>query len=124
MESFEQQAKLFRTLMHPARLAILEVLRGGEQCVCHMEAFLGLRQAYSSQQLMILREAGLVQDRRDGWNIFYRVTQPAVYDILDATNVLVGAPPMSSANAIRTESGHSKCECPKCKEAEQMKIRN
>ena len=72
-QPFEAQAQLLKVLTHPARLAILNILRDGEHCVCHMEAYLGYRQAYISQQLAVLREAGLIQDRRDGWNIFYRV---------------------------------------------------
>jgi DNA-binding transcriptional ArsR family regulator len=61
-DSYDSQVKLFKALMHPARLAILNVLRTGEACVCHMEAALGYRQAYLSQQLMVLRDAGLVDD--------------------------------------------------------------
>ena len=92
MEEYETQAKLFKALMHPARLAILDILRDGEECVCHMEAILGYRQAYISQHLMVLREAQLVVDRRDGWNIFYRTTQPEIYTVLDAARQLIGMP--------------------------------
>jgi DNA-binding transcriptional ArsR family regulator len=60
----QRQADLFRALMHPARLAILDLLRAGEACVCHLEAHLGYRQAYLSQQLAILRTAGLIRDSR------------------------------------------------------------
>ena len=67
---YDQQTQLFKLLTHPVRLAILEILRVGEHCVCHMEAHLGYRQAYISQQVAVLREAGLIRDRRDGWNIF------------------------------------------------------
>lgn len=108
---FEPQAKLFKTLMHPARLAILEILREGEECVCHMETILGLRQAYISQQLAVLREAGLVQDRRDGWNIFYRVTRPEVYDVLDAAYQMVGGEELTRSIMDQAEV----CPCPKCK---------
>ena len=81
---YEEPASFFKLLAHPARLAILEILRNGEECVCHMEATLGYRQAYLSQQLAVLREAGIIQDRRDGWNIFYRVMKPEIYQVLDA----------------------------------------
>ena len=84
MEIYLTQAQLFKVLTHPIRLAILEELRGGEQCVCHMEAVFGLRQAYISQHLMVLRDAGLVTDRRDGWNAFYRVSKPEIYKVIDA----------------------------------------
>ncbi len=78
MEPYQDITELFKVLIHPTRLAILEMLRTGEECVCHMTAMLGLRQAYVSQQLRVLREAGLVIDHRDGWNIFYHVTRPEV----------------------------------------------
>lgn len=105
--SYEAQAQLLKLLTHPARLAILNILSDGEHCVCHMEAHLGYRQAYISQQLMVLREAGLIQDRRDGWNVFYRVSEPRIFTILAAVEGLVGKcsePP--AAQVI--------CPCPKC----------
>src|SRR5690349_29500 len=55
--STQRQARLFHALMHPARLTILNTLRDGEACVCHLEARLGYRQAYLSQQLAALRAA-------------------------------------------------------------------
>ncbi len=109
MEPYELQSKLFKALAHPARLAILDILRQGEECVCHMEAILGYRQAYISQQLMVLREAGLVEDRRDGWNIFYRVIQPSIYDVLDDTRRMLGEP-VSSAGLQPAAD----CPCPHC----------
>jgi ArsR family transcriptional regulator len=105
-------AALFKLLSHPSRLAILQVLRDGEQCVCHIEATLGLRQAYISQQLMMMRQAGLVTDRREGWNIFYRVVRPEVYALLDAAISTVqpeGAPVL-----LMRRAKPAACPCPKC----------
>jgi DNA-binding transcriptional ArsR family regulator len=65
MEIYEQETKIYKSLMHPARLAILDLLREGEHCVCHIEATFGFRQAYFSHHLMFLRDVGLVEDRRD-----------------------------------------------------------
>jgi ArsR family transcriptional regulator len=105
---YEDQTQIFKVLTHPARLAILDILRDGEHCVCHMEAHLGYRQAYISQQLSVLREAGLVLDRRDGWNIFYRVADARVYTLLDAVQIMTGktTPPLSGEEVA--------CPCPKC----------
>jgi DNA-binding transcriptional ArsR family regulator len=105
---YEHQAQLLKVLTHPARLAILEILRDGEHCVCHMEAHLGFRQAYLSQQIAVLREAGLIQDRRDGWNIFYRVTDHRVYTIMDAVQIMTGekAPVVDMEGVV--------CPCPQC----------
>ena len=115
MIAYDNSAKLFKALMHPARLEILEILRDGEHCVCHIEAALGQRQAYISQQLSVLREAGLVQDRRDGWNVHYRVTQPQVFALLDVANAMVGGPP--GKHTLSHSADLSNCPCPRCASA-------
>lgn len=107
MEIYEQETKLYKALMHPARLAILDLLRGGEQCVCHMEAAFGYRQAYISQQLMVLKEAGLVEVRREGLNIFYRVIHPEIFGVMDAMRALTGIQP---ARPLKSDV----CTCPNC----------
>jgi ArsR family transcriptional regulator len=114
MKPFEPQAKIFKALMHPVRLAILNELRQDEQCVCHLEARLGLRQAYISQQLMTLREVGLVSDQRVGLNIFYRVTNPSVYAMLDTAGEITGSAEPESMDFERTNNKVAACPCPKC----------
>jgi DNA-binding transcriptional ArsR family regulator len=109
MSEFTSQANIFKALMHPSRLSILEILRDGEQCVCHLEAVLGCRQAYISQHLMVLREAGLVEDRRDGARIFYRVIKPEVFNLVDAAMRMSGLEPHHE-NFSKVKN----CPCPKC----------
>jgi DNA-binding transcriptional ArsR family regulator len=82
MGTYQEQARYFHVLSHPVRLQILDILRGGEECVCHIQSVLGKRQAYVSQQLMVMRDAGLVTDRRDGLNVYYRLTDPSVAEML------------------------------------------
>ena len=74
-----------------------------------MEAHLGLRQAYISQQLMVLRDAGLIQDRRDGWNVFYHVAEPRIFAVLSAVEQII--PPHQGMQKPRAEVI---CNCPKC----------
>ena len=110
VRTHQEQAKLFRALGHPARIAILSILRDGEQCVCHMEAMLGLRQSAISQHLMVLRSAGLVEDRRDGWNIYYRRTHVSHARLSGALKLI--------ASSRHSELPHAHaggaCPCPKC----------
>jgi DNA-binding transcriptional ArsR family regulator len=82
MSDYQETARFFHILSHPARLQILDILRGGEECVCHIQSVLGKRQAYVSQQLMVLRDAGLVADRKEGLNVFYRLTGSDAADVL------------------------------------------
>ncbi len=114
IQPFEAQARFFKALTHPARLAILELLRDGESCVCHLEAYLGLRQAYISQQLAVLRDSGLIQDRRDGWNIYYRVVDTRTFEVLDVVQKLTGRViPDIHRSGFR-------CSCPRCLAEQQV----
>lgn len=111
---YERQAKFFRALMHPARLALLDVLRDGEACVCHLETALGYRQAYISQQLGVLREAGMVADRREGWNMYYRVVMPQVFELMDMVRMAVHDDDLRRSAPRRLAD----CPCPKCHSTE------
>ena len=76
-------ARLFHVLSHQGRLRILDELRKDEACVCHLQAVLGRPQAYVSQQLRVLREAGLVADRKDGLMVYYRLADGQAAHLLD-----------------------------------------
>ncbi len=105
---FEDEVAILKALTHPARIQILEILREGERCVCHMSAYLGFRQAYISQQLSVLREARLIQDRREGWNVYYSVVDPRIFEILDDVQALSGK------SGLATAAARSECTCPHC----------
>ena len=81
--AFETEAHLLALLAHPIRLQIVDLLRHGEACVCDMQAALHQRQAYVSQHLMALREAGLVTCRKDGLRVYYQLSDPRVLRVLD-----------------------------------------
>ncbi len=81
--AFETEARLLALLAHPIRLQIVDLLRHGEVCVCDMQAALNLRQAYASQHLMALREAGLVTCRKDGLRVYYQLSDPRILRVLD-----------------------------------------
>ena len=110
MNAYETESDFLKTISHASRLAILDILRESEQCVCHIEATLGLRQAYISQQLMVLKQAGFLEARRDGLNLYYRVVKPEVFTVLDALR--------SASRVFPTVPQHKHaridCPCPKC----------
>jgi ArsR family transcriptional regulator len=68
-------AGLLRTLAHPARLMIVCTLAEGEFSVGQLEQELGIHQPTLSQQLTVLRDAGIVETRREAKQIFYRLTE-------------------------------------------------
>jgi len=105
VSGYETDASKLKVMGHPVRLQILDMLRVGEICVCHIERSLDKRQAYISQQLMTLRDAGLVDSRKDGLQVYYRLVDKQVVDLL---NLLIGSPTTERLEVLEG------CNCPNC----------
>ncbi len=92
---YERKAELFKTLGHPGRIRILEILVAGEQSVAELLPQVGLEASHLSQQLAVLRRAGLVTSRREGSTVIYELSSPVVGDLMRVargllTDVLAG----------------------------------
>ena len=109
----EKLSRIFRAISTPARFQILTAIGNGEACVCHLEALLDMRQAYISQQLMEMRDAGLVDTRRDGRYIFYRLTEPDLLNLLIDIGKLFGVPTEEMDRLLNAEP-LPQCCCPDC----------
>lgn len=83
------KANLFRVLGHPARVRILELLRDGERSVGALQAELELDSGGTSQHLAALRRIGLVESRREGTSVYYRVGDERVFDLLEAGRAII-----------------------------------
>lgn len=113
---FTQQANYFRALAHPVRLQILAILRQGEACVCHLEAILRRRQAYISQQVRVLKEAGLLVERKEGLFVFYRLADPVLISLLDQTIAFTQTQTRMDTSMLLFSGLEAKqCLCPICK---------
>ena len=80
---------MFRTLGHPARVRILELLRAGERTVGALQEELDLDSGGTSQHLAALRRSGLVRSRREGTNVYYEASDPVVFALLEVGRALV-----------------------------------
>jgi len=109
----EQIAQLLRSIDQPARLRILMAIGQGEACVCHLEAMLGLRQAYISQHLMALRQAGILTARREGRYIYYRLSDQQLLELIQMTAAITGVDENTMQTLIQNEP-LPLCECPNC----------
>ncbi len=106
-------AEYLKVLGAPFRIRILLSIGQGEACVCHLETELKKRQAYISQHLMVLRDAGILDTRRDGKYVFYRVADPAIFDLIRSAAEILEIP----EEDLPELSGSVKlaqCECPNC----------
>ena len=70
---YEARAKIAKAMAHPSRLLILEALEGREVCVCDLTDLVGADQSTVSKHLAGRRQAGLVEDRKDGVMVFYKL---------------------------------------------------
>ena len=77
---FEMQAEICKTLTNPKRIEILNTLKTDEKTVTELVVALGASKANVSQHLAVMRHKGILTTRREGVNIFYRVSNPKVID--------------------------------------------
>jgi DNA-binding transcriptional ArsR family regulator len=77
------KAKIFYALSDSVRLEIMEFIRDGEKCVCEIVPHLNLIQPVVSRHLKILKDCGLVMDRKDGTKRLYSVTDARIYQLID-----------------------------------------
>ena len=115
---YELLSVRLKLLAHPERLRILDAIRRDSECVCHLEVLLGKPQPYVSQQLRLLRDAGVIIDEKQGQNVYYRLSDDEVRAWLD---VVLG--PVEGWNAALAQ--HERviaCSCPKCNDEMQMVV--
>ncbi len=82
------KAELFKALGHPVRIRILELLRSGERTVSDLQTQLQIEASSVSQQLAVLRSRQLVLSRKEGTSVFYRISDPLVFDLLDTARAI------------------------------------
>lgn len=76
---FEMQCEICKALGHPLRLAIVDRLKDGETAAADLIAELGLSKANLSKHIALLAHGGIVESRREGRQIFYRLTDPEIH---------------------------------------------
>jgi ArsR family transcriptional regulator len=108
ISGWDSVSDLLQAIGPAHRLQILFAIGRGEPCVCHLEAVFGWRQAYLSQHLMALREAGIVVAARKGRNMHYRLSDPRLLGLIRQAAKLEGVtlPPLSPS---------CRCACPNCR---------
>lgn len=85
------KAEFFRALGHPVRIRLLQVLREGERSVGALQEELALDSSTASQQLTALRKQGLVESRRDGTSVYYRVKDRRTLELLELAKGIISA---------------------------------
>ena len=83
MQLYEKQADIAKAIAHPVRVAVLEFVKGGEQCVCDIAEAVGTERSNLSKHLSVMVNAGVLQSRKEGLKVMYRIKTPCVLKFLD-----------------------------------------
>ena len=86
---YQVKAEFFRILGHPVRVRTLELLRDGERTVGDLQAALGLDSSGTSQHLGLLRKHGVLDSRREGTSVYYRVKDPRTFQLLEVARQIL-----------------------------------
>ena len=76
--AYEERAKIIKALAHPSRLMMVDALVDGEKCVCELRELVGSDMSTISKHLTLMREAGIVDDRKVGLKVFYSLRVPCI----------------------------------------------
>lgn len=104
---YQVKADFFKTLGHPARIRVLEVLRDGEHSVSEMIPLVGLEQPQLSQQLAVLRRGGIVTTRREGTTVLYSVADPQMFHLLETAKEILATSLSESTDLLSELAGLS-----------------
>ncbi|MEF8879286.1 MAG: metalloregulator ArsR/SmtB family transcription factor [Candidatus Thermoplasmatota archaeon] len=77
------EVDVFKALADPTRLKILECVKDGEKCICEIIPYTGKSQPNVSQHLKVLKNAGIVDERKDGTRVMIKVSNEEIYNIVD-----------------------------------------
>ena len=78
----ELKAEVLKALAHPTRLMMVETLANSERCVCELNELFDADHSTISKHLTILKQAGLVSDRKEGLKVYYRLECPCILSFI------------------------------------------
>ena len=97
---YQMKAEFFKTLGHPARIRVLELLSEREHAVAEMLPEVGIEPAHLSQQLAVLRRANLVVTRKEGSTVYYSLTSPHIAELLQVARTILSGVLASQAEIL------------------------
>lgn len=87
--NFAKRARIIKAMGHPSRLAMLHALAGGEMCVCDLRELVGADMSTVSKHLSVMKKSGLVDDRKDGLRVYYRLRVPCILDFMSCVEAVL-----------------------------------
>ena len=86
---FEKQASIVRAISHPLRIAIVDFLKDGEQCVCDIAEYVGSEISNVSRHLSVMVAAGVLEYRKDGLKVIYKLKTPCILNFFSCITTVL-----------------------------------
>lgn len=86
---FAKRARIIKAMGHPSRLMMLHALADGEMCVCDLRELVGADMSTVSKHLSLMKKAGLVEDRKEGLRVNYRLRVPCILDFMSCVEAVL-----------------------------------
>ena len=83
---FEKQAEIAKAIAHPLRIAVVNFLKDGEQCVCDIAEHVGSERSNVSRHLSVMVNAGLLEYRKDGLKVIYKLKTPCILEFFSCVS--------------------------------------
>jgi len=77
---FQKQADIAKAITHPLRIAIMDFLKDGEQCVCDIAEYVGSERSNVSRHLSVMVNAGVLEHRKEGLRVIYKLKTPCILE--------------------------------------------
>ncbi len=83
---FEKQAEIAKAIAHPLRIAVVNFLKDGEQCVCDIAQHIGSERSNVSRHLSVMSNAGLLEYRKEGLKVIYKLKTPCILEFFSCVS--------------------------------------
>lgn len=87
-KKYKSRSDIMKALAHPTRLFIVDFLSNGEKCVCEIVEQVGVDISTISKHLLVMKNAGLVEDEKRGLNVYYKLICPCISDLFNCVETI------------------------------------
>jgi ArsR family transcriptional regulator len=88
-ETYKHKAQIIKAMAHPSRLMMIDALADGEKCVCELQQLVGSDMSTVSKHLSVLRNAGIVDDRKQGLQVYYSLCCPCIINFFGCVEAVM-----------------------------------
>jgi ArsR family transcriptional regulator len=99
---FEKQAEVAKAIAHPLRIAIVNFLKDGEQCVCDIAEHVGSERSNVSRHLSVMLNAGLLESRKEGLKVIYRLKCACIVDFFSCVSRVLKQQAQDNERLLKT----------------------